>query len=179
MLFRSACPTSALVLWCRALKHGLGVGLLPGRVFRQQAASGPVALRPVASRIADRIETGDSLTEALKPEVGRFPVLFLETVAVGEQSGRLSDVLGELETHYSLMQTIRRRLLLSLLWPAFELFGSIIVITLMIAILGAIGSEIDPLGFGADLMQVMDRSNLSIAHSPFEPQPLRGRRGAP
>lgn len=148
MLFRSACPTSALVAWCRALKHGLGVGLLPGRVFRQQAKSGPAVLRPVAERIADRLESGDSLSEALQPEVGRFPVLFVETVAVGEQSGRLSDVLGELETHYAMMQTMRRRLITSLAWPAFEYVAAIGVITIMIAVLGMVGSDIDPLGFG-------------------------------
>lgn len=146
MHFRSSCPTSALVQWCRALKHGLGVGLLPNRVFRQQAISGPISLRTVASRIADQLESGESLSEAFKHEVGRFPVLFVETVAVGEQSGRLENVFGELETHYTLMQTAQKRLILSLIRPGCSLCAGIFALTAMIAILGAVAPGMDPLG---------------------------------
>ncbi|CAN5289603.1 hypothetical protein BH11PLA2_BH11PLA2_10750 [soil metagenome] len=146
--FRSSCPLSALIAWCRALKHGLGVGLSPVKVFRQQAKSGPAALRDAATRIADRLDTGDSFSDALQPEVGRFPVLFVETVAVGEQAGRLSDVLGELEEHYEAMNAARKQLLVSLTWPAITYFGSIGIITLMILVLGALAPGMDPLGLG-------------------------------
>ncbi len=148
MIFRSQCPTSALVAWCRALKHGLGVGLSPTRVFRQQARSGPAALRTVAERIADRVDTGDSLSDAIKPEVGLFPVLFVESIAVGEQAGRLVDVLSELENHYTAMQTARSRFLVSLIWPMISLFGGIFILTIMIAVLGAVSPGMDPLGLG-------------------------------
>lgn len=148
MIFRSTCPTSALAAWCRALKHGLGVGLSPVKVFRQQARTGPTALRDVAERLANRLEDGDSFAEALRPEVGRFPVLFVESVSVGEQAGRLVDILGELETHYTNLQQARSRLIVSLLWPAFSLCSGIVVITLMIAICGMVSPGMDPLGLG-------------------------------
>lgn len=148
MFFRSRCPTSALAAWCRALHHGLDVGLSPVRIFRQQARTGPLALRDVADRIAARLEEGDSISEALQPETGRFPVLFVESVAVGEQTGRLSDILGELEAHYTNLQQARSRLFVSMLWPGFSLFAAIGVITLMILIVGMIAPGMDPLGFG-------------------------------
>jgi type IV pilus assembly protein PilC len=72
----------------------------------------------------------------------------VETVAVGEQAGRLSDVLGELEIHYEAMQQARNRLVVSLLWPGFMLAGSIVVLTVMIFVLGLVSPNADPLGLG-------------------------------
>jgi type IV pilus assembly protein PilC len=141
-------PLSALIIWCRALKHGLGIGLSPVHVFRQQAKSGPTALRPVAGRVADRLETGDSMDDALKPEAGKFPLMLVEMVAVGEHAGRLPDVFGELEDYFQSVYDTRRQFFRMLAWPAFQYFGAILVITLLLFVLGAIGSSLDPLGLG-------------------------------
>lgn len=148
MLFGSTAPLPALIQWCRALRHGLDVGLSPVKVFRQQAASGPSALRPVADRIADRLDTGESLEDALRPEAARFPPLFVELVTVGEQAGRLPDVFAELEDHFETVKQTRRTFLRLLIWPAIQYVGAILVITIMLLVLGILGSGLDPLGLG-------------------------------
>lgn len=147
MVFGSP-PLTALIAWCRALRHGLDVGLSPVRVFRQQAKSGPTALRPVADRVADRLETGESLEDALNPEAGRFPQLFVEMIAVGEQVGRLPDVFGELEDYFDSVRTTRKDFVRMLAWPAIQYIGAVLVITILLLVLGAIGSPLDPLGLG-------------------------------
>ena len=148
MLFGATAPLDALILWCRALRHGLDVGLSPVKVFRQQAKSGPSALRAVAGRVADRLEQGEALEDALKPEAAKFPPLFIELLSVGEHTGRLPDIFAELEEHFESVKQARRQFLRMLIWPGIQYFGAILVIFLMLFILGIFGSGLDPLGLG-------------------------------
>jgi type IV pilus assembly protein PilC len=147
-MFRSSCPLPALILWCRALRHGLDVGLSPVRVFRQQAKSGPAVFRPVAERMANRLEDGESMSDALRPEAWRFPLLFVELIAVGEQAGRLPVVFAELEKHYEEVLAAQRQFLTALVWPGIMYVGAIGVLTMLILILGSLGTKLDPLGLG-------------------------------
>jgi type IV pilus assembly protein PilC len=139
---------SDLIIWCRAMGHGLDVGLSPVKILRQQATSGPARLRPMAHRVADRLETGDSLQEAFKPEAQSFPTLFIELIRVGEQSGRLPIIFAELEDHFETVRSTRREFFRMLIWPGIQYFGAIFVITLMLLVLGMLGSTLDPLGLG-------------------------------
>ena len=148
MLFGSTAPLDALILWCRAIRHGLDVGLSPVKVFRQQAKSGPSALREVAGRAADRLEAGESLEQALKPDAKHFPPLFLELISVGEHSGRLPDIFAELEEHFESLKVARRSFQRVLYWPLFEYVGAIFVLFVMQLVLGMFGSPLDPLGLG-------------------------------
>src|SRR5262245_19532999 len=101
MLFSSSkCPLPALVAWCRTLHHSIGAGLDPVRIFKQQAKSGPRALRAIAADVAEKLSAGSSLVDAFEPYRGHFPPLFLELVEVGEQTGRLEDTFRELEQYY-------------------------------------------------------------------------------
>lgn len=148
MVFGTTAPLDALILWCRAIRHGLDVGLSPVKVFRQQAKSGPSALRAVAGRVAGRLEQGESLEEALKPDANQFPPLFLEMVSVGEHSGRLPDIFAELEEHFESLKVARRSFIRMLAWPAFEYCAAILVLFLMLFVMGVFGIGLDPLGLG-------------------------------
>ena len=149
MIFSSSkCPLPALVAWCRALKHSIGAGLDPIRIFRQQAKSGPRALRAIAGEIADRLGKGDSLEDALEPHRNRFPPLFVELVAVGEKSGRLEDTFDELENYYETTLRVQRNFRSQMAYPAIQFVAAVLVITALIFILGQLGSKMDPLGIG-------------------------------
>src|SRR5690349_211555 len=76
-MFTSKCPLPALVAWCRTLKHSLGAGLSPVKVFRQQAKSGPRPLRAIAADVAAKLEQGSSLEDAFEPYRDQFPPLFV------------------------------------------------------------------------------------------------------
>ncbi len=148
MLFGTTASLDALIVWCRALKHGLDVGLSPVKIFSQQSKSGPSELRPAARRIADRLEGGSSLEAALKLESSKFPPMFLEMVSVGEHAGRLTDVFVELEDYFEGVKAARRAFRTALIWPLIQYFGAIIVLFLMLFVMGLFGIGMDPLGLG-------------------------------
>lgn len=149
MLFSSSkCPLPALVAWCRVLKHSLGAGLDPLRIFRQQAKSGPRPLRGVAADLVARIEQGDSLEDALGPHRDKFPPLFVELVAVGEKAGRLEDTFRELEGYYETTLRVQRDFRSQMAYPAIQFVAATFIIAGLILVLSLIGSGMDPLGVG-------------------------------
>ena len=148
MLFSSSkCPLPALVAWCRVFKHSLGAGLDPIKVFRQQAKSGPRALRGLANDIADKLSKGDSLEDALEPHRNCFPPLFVELVAVGEQSGRLEDTFSELAEYYETSLRVQRDFRSQMMYPTIQYLAAVFVISLLIFIMGMLSSK-DAVGLG-------------------------------
>ena len=143
-----AVSLSALVELCRTLRHNLGAGLTLLDVFRQQAKRGPAVLREVCGEVARDLGKGRALEDSLKRQAGVFPSLFIELAVVGEQSGSLPEVFAELEEYYRLCQRLRRQLWSQLTWPVMQLILGILVIAGMLLILGVLGSNFDPLGFG-------------------------------
>src|SRR5262249_35261877 len=108
---------SDLIELCRVLRHYLGAGLVLVDVFRQRAARGRPGVRPAAGRIAAALEQGDSLEDALKPEEGVFPPLFVSLVRVGERTGMLPEVCGELEKFFSRQLKLKRDFIAQITWP--------------------------------------------------------------
>jgi type IV pilus assembly protein PilC len=152
LLFRQL-PLSGLIELCRALRYNLQAGIMLRDVFRQQAAKGPARVRPVAERIRQDIERGDSLEAALKREKDAFPPIFLALATVGEQTGNLPEVFQELEKYFLMQQRLRREFLAQAAWPALQLVAAILVIALLLWILGMIAEftssqPLDPLGLG-------------------------------
>jgi type IV pilus assembly protein PilC len=151
MIFRSKRPVSGLISWCRAVKHGLHVGLPLPKVMKQQAKSGPESLRTTSLRIAERLEEGDSLADAIAIHRDRFPPLMVELVKVGETGGKLTEVFAELESYFEHVQTARRTFLRALAWPAFMYVALFVILALVAFILGQLlppGLAYDPIGFG-------------------------------
>ena len=149
MIFSSSkCPLPALVAWCRTLKHSLGAGLDPIKIFKQQAKSGPRALRPLAAELAGKLAKGSSLEDALEPHRDRFPPLFLELVAVGEQSGRLEDTFSELADYYETTLKVQRDFRSQMAYPAIMFVAAVLIVSALVFVLGVLGSALDPLGLG-------------------------------
>jgi type II secretory pathway component PulF len=123
------------------------------RIFRQQAKSGPRALRDVAEDVAAKLAKGESLEDAFEDHQNRFPPLFLELVAVGEQTGRLEDTFRELESYYESTLTIQRNFRSQMMYPAIQFVVAVLVIAALIFVLGMLASSgkavtTDPLGLG-------------------------------
>jgi type IV pilus assembly protein PilC len=153
MVFFSS-SLSGLIQWCRALKHGLHAGLSLPHVFHLQAKKGPRSMRLMAERIAGRLERGEALEDAFEQEGGRqLPKLFLEMAGVGERTGHLPEIFGELAEYYELQRKLGREFKSQIVWPVFQFFAAVAVIALLIWILGMIaesrgGAPIAPIGFG-------------------------------
>jgi type IV pilus assembly protein PilC len=151
-MFSSRLPLKVLIPWCRALRHGVDIGLPLPRIFRQQAKTGPTSARELAIAMAKRLDDGQSLQEAMRPDVHKFPVLFVEMVGMGEKSGRLTEIFETLESTYETALSARKKFLQALIWPAISYFAAIFIIAAMLLVLGLIapsgGKGFDPLGFG-------------------------------
>jgi len=151
MFFSSS--LSALIVWCRAFAHGMSAGLPLTRVFQLQARKGPLPLRDVAERVAQKLEAGESLEDALEAEAARLPLLFRQLTTIGERTGHLPEIFAELGGYYELQRTLGRDFRTQITWPVLQFFGAVGVIALLIYILGIIapargGEAPAPIGFG-------------------------------
>jgi type IV pilus assembly protein PilC len=83
-----------------------------------------------------------------------FPPLFRALATVGEETGNLPEVMGELEKYYITQQKLRRDFISEISWPLVQFFAAVLIIAGLILILGLIsvnnkrGKAIDPLGLG-------------------------------
>jgi type II secretory pathway component PulF len=141
MLLSSQLPLSSLIEFCRVVRHNLGAGLTLLHVFRQQSLRGPAPVRPVAERIRQELEEGESLEAALKQERAHFPPMFISLAIVGEQTGCLPEVFAELEKFFLLQQRLRRQFFTQIAWPAIQFFIAPFVIAGMIFFLGILASD--------------------------------------
>jgi type IV pilus assembly protein PilC len=153
MWFSKQLPLQGLIELTRALRHNLSAGLTLLDVFRQQARRGPPAVRPVAARITTELEKGESLEAALDRERDYFPPLFIDIALVGEESGNLPEMFGELEEYYRLQQSLIRQFRSQIILPVMNFFLAILVIAFMLFVLGVIAEShntqaTDPTGFG-------------------------------
>lgn len=148
LLTSSKCPLPALVAWCQTLRFSVNAGLDLAKTFRQQAKSGPRALRDVATTIAAALSQGSSLADAFEPHRNRFPPLFLELVAVGEQTGRLDETFHQLTEYYQTVLTVQRNFRAQMVYPVIQFFAAIFIVSGLIFVLGMLGSPLDPLGLG-------------------------------
>ena len=72
----------------------------------------------MAQRICSQLQAGGDLQGALEKEQGVFPPLFISMAVVAEQTGNLPEIFSELERYYLSQQTLRRRFLAQIAWPA-------------------------------------------------------------
>jgi type IV pilus assembly protein PilC len=148
MVFSTRLPLSSLIDLCRVLRHSLGAGLMLRDVFRQQAKRGLAPVRPVAQRISQALERGESLETALEKERNVFPPLFLALAGVGENTGNMPEIFGALEKYYTMQQRFWRQFMSQATLPILQFIAAVLIISGMIFVLGILGSNLDPLGLG-------------------------------
>jgi type IV pilus assembly protein PilC len=151
-MFSSRLPLPALIELCRVLRHYLGAGLSLPDVFRMQQKRGPEPVRAASGRIATSLEAGDSLEAALKREAKLFPPLFLSLASVGERTGNLPEVFGELEHYFLRQKKLRMVFIAGAAWPVIQFVLAVFIVSFVIWFLGGItgldGKPMDPLGMG-------------------------------
>jgi type IV pilus assembly protein PilC len=118
------------------------------------AREGTAPIRPAAAKVAADLKAGWSLQEALGKQEHAFPPLFLALTAVGEESGNLPEVMGELERYYLARQKLRRDFVSDISWPLVQFTAAVLIIAGLILILGMLPVKsgnrevVDPLGLG-------------------------------
>src|SRR6185437_113001 len=153
MFFSARIGQKELAQLCRRLATGLEAGLEVRRVWAREAGSRlSPALRGNLEHVAEGINRGQTLSDALAGTGKYFPGLFHELVAVGEQTGKLDEVLKRLAEHYEHQLKLQRIFMAAIAWPMLQLTAAVMVIGLLIYVMGFItgmdGKPVDVLGFG-------------------------------
>ena len=89
----------------------------------------PISTRYKASlkQVRNSIANGLSLEESFKKNRNLYPDFFIQTIALGEEYGRLNDVLEQIEKIYLKLDFIRKKVTSSMIYPV------LIMTTLLIA----------------------------------------------
>lgn len=91
-------------------------------------------LRRVVSELADDIERGIPIEDAIKQREGMFPPLYSEVLRSGIKNNQLGSTLCNMNTHMSLMQTTRRLVWESATYPLTVLVVGLLVLTLFMTV---------------------------------------------
>ena len=160
MWFNRQLSTTSLIEMCRALRYSLSGGMMLRDAFGLLAREGTPPLRRAATGLNEDLKAGWSLNEAMEKQSHVFPPLFRALATVGEETGNLPEVMGELEKYYLAQQKLRRDFISDISWPLVQFFAAVLIIAGLILVLGLLqassptkgrsldGKPIDPLGLG-------------------------------
>ncbi len=125
-------PTSEKILFTRNLAAMISAGVSLSRalsILERQTQN--VKFRGIINEIAQDINQGKSLSDSVKkfPEV--FSSLFVSMVHAGEESGKLSQALGEVGANLEKADTLTKKIKGALIYPAIILSAIGIIAVLM------------------------------------------------
>jgi MSHA biogenesis protein MshG len=110
-------PLERLSLWAGNLATCVSSGVDLPRALRASSRSLFGALPELVEAVAERVEAGSELSEALQPAAAHFPAFFLPVLQCGEQTGRLDETLRYLERHCKLLAEPARKVRNAWLYP--------------------------------------------------------------
>ncbi|MGD8453708.1 MAG: type II secretion system F family protein [Phycisphaerae bacterium] len=131
-LYSSKITARDIVLFTRQLKMLLESGspLVPALEAAAQQTQKP-AMRNILKRLQERVEEGDSLSEAMDLEQDAFDPVFRSMVAAGEATATLPDVFGRLCTLAQQRMQTRKMVLGAMLYP-------LILTLLLVGVMGVL-----------------------------------------
>ncbi len=92
-----------------------------------------VAMKRVLSAARENLERGQPLSRAFEEHKKDFPAVFVGMLKAGEASGRLEEVLDELEIHLTKEYELARKIKSALAYPVLLLIASVGVVVLLMA----------------------------------------------
>ncbi|MFO0972971.1 MAG: type II secretion system F family protein [Phycisphaerae bacterium] len=90
-------------------------------------------LRSALRRIANRVEGGETLADALGAEPDIFPLVYVKTVAAGESSGTLAEVFNSLSHYLEQAAETRAQVKAALLYPMLVV-GALTIATIIMLV---------------------------------------------
>ena len=152
-MFSPRIALKPLVGLCRRLSTTIEAGIDMRTVWSREADRAHGHLQRHLRTIAEAVNRGETLADALVATDDFFPALFREMVELGEHTGRVDAVLAQLAEHYETQAAMRRTFWAAIIWPLVQLGLAVLIVGFLIWITGVIrdatGSQaIDILGFG-------------------------------
>lgn len=123
-----------LAAYCRRMGIGLKAGVDIMRLLENETRSNKAQHAQAMSRIRERVQAGNTLTQAMLEEKGYFPPLLIQMVNASEISGRLDAMFEYMGEYYSELKKTRASFLGKIAWPAFQLGMAVGIIGLVILI---------------------------------------------
>jgi type IV pilus assembly protein PilC len=153
-MFNSRIRFKSLAMLSRSLSTMIDSGISVRKSLHLAAdKTGDPRVHTILREVSAEIGRGNDIATALRNQEKAFPDLFIDMVAVAEQTGTLPEILTHLADHYDNNLRMKRTLLALIAGPMFQLVVSILVIAAVILVLGMIsdsqsGETDDLLGLG-------------------------------
>lgn len=153
-VFGSRIALKPLSIMCRSLATMLHAGVPLLKAIRTVATrTGGPGFQSRLQRVCRLLEQGEDVEAAFRSEGDYYPDLFVDMVAVAEQTGTLPEVLKSLANHYENLIRLRRSFVGQIAMPVLQLIAAIFIITFVIYVLGMIAESrgtqaIDVFGLG-------------------------------
>ncbi len=130
--------------------------------------SGNPAMARLMNDIRNDVETGTSLSQALRKRPAYFDALYANLVQAGEQSGALENLLDRLATYQEKIMAIKSKIKSALFYPASVVVVASAVVTVMMLFVIPQFKQVFT-SFGANLpaptLFVMAISDFFVAHA--------------
>lgn len=88
-------------------------------------------LGPYVKSVRDEVRSGTMLSDAFRMQ-GIFPKIYVTSVLAGEKSGSLTDVLDRYISYQKLSLAVRKKVLVSLMYPAVLLLLTVCLIVFLV-----------------------------------------------
>ena len=152
-LFAPRISIKELAQLSRRVSTGLSAGVDVRRVWSREASAARGGMRHPLKEISQSVDRGVGVTDAVLATGAYFPPLFREIVRVGEQTGKLPEMLRQLSDEYDQQLKLRRIFVGVIFWPLLQLAAALAIVGFIIWVMGIIaqangGEPIDILGFG-------------------------------
>ena len=91
-----------------------------------------VGFKEILAEVRARVIEGGSLADALQLYPKIFPEMYVSMIRSGENSGNLGTILKRLADYYETQERLRGRLKSAMIYPAFMLVFSLLVVVFMV-----------------------------------------------
>lgn len=121
-----------LIMFCRQMYTITKSGIPLTRGIRGLAASiRHDAFRDILNEVADRLESGSSLSQCLRRYPKTFNGLFVSMIAVGETSGKLDQIFRQIGFYIDRDEETRKHIKSAMRYPMFVFFALVIALVIV------------------------------------------------
>ncbi|MHC9541469.1 MAG: type II secretion system F family protein [Vulcanimicrobiota bacterium] len=121
-----------LVIFTRELSMMLKVGIPMDRAFHTLATyQENERMRGVVSSLREDILKGSSVSHSVGKQSSTFPPIFRALVEVGEETGRLPEILQELAEYQEKELMTKKKVASALFYPCFVMISTVLIISLL------------------------------------------------
>ncbi len=126
-------PKKDISIFCREMYFSLtsGISIVQSlEIVKEQIEN--KKLKNILYNVFDDIKRGRMLSDAFK-QYDDLPNLFIYMIQVGEETGRLDEIMGNLADYYNNQYKQEKKIKNALIYPKFLLCFSLIVVSILVA----------------------------------------------